>query len=142
LASATTGTATVTASTGALRAAYQPAYDDYSKGNYALAIVGFQSYLRQYPQTALAPDAHYYLGDCYAAQGKADRALAEWEALLGKYPQSDKAVPARLRRANLLAEQGQEQDAILLLQELLRVAPGSPEAQQAQTRLKELTTAP
>jgi TolA-binding protein len=44
------------------QALYQTAYNDYLRGNYDLAILGFRQYLESFPDTDLADNASYCSG--------------------------------------------------------------------------------
>ncbi|HJU04348.1 MAG TPA: tetratricopeptide repeat protein, partial [Nitrospiraceae bacterium] len=45
--------------------AFNLAYNDYLNGRYDLAVTGFQRFLRDFPTTSLAPNAHYWIGESY-----------------------------------------------------------------------------
>ena len=44
---------------------YKLAYQDITKGNYKMAIKGFEEYLGTYSKTSLADNAVYWIGECY-----------------------------------------------------------------------------
>jgi len=45
--------------------AYNQAKSDYDKGNFDLAIAGFENYLKQFPDASQADSAQYWIGECY-----------------------------------------------------------------------------
>ena len=47
------------------QAAYVQAFDVLKSGNYAAPIAGFKQFLATYPQSALADNAQYWLGEAY-----------------------------------------------------------------------------
>ncbi|NOZ95262.1 MAG: tetratricopeptide repeat protein [Acidobacteria bacterium] len=75
---------------------YRSAYQDYMRGNYQLAIQGFQEYIKRYPKTDLTDNAQYWIGECYDALGQEDDALKAFSTVLDSYPTSDKGAAAQL----------------------------------------------
>ena len=73
---------------------FNGAYADYSKGNYAPAILGFQDYLQRYPGSDKADDALYWIGLCHYDQGQYAEAIAAFDRLLQEYPNGDKPAGA------------------------------------------------
>src|SRR5262249_20644341 len=66
--------------------AYQAAYQDFSKGHYALAIPGFRDFVRRFPDSPLADSAQYSIGESYfsmsrasATAGQSDKSKQELE---------------------------------------------------------------
>ncbi len=77
---------------------YNTAYADFSKGNYALAISGFEEYQEKFPGTALADNALYWIGECHFSQGNFSEAVKAFDSLLEIYPRSDKAAASNLKK--------------------------------------------
>ena len=117
---------------------YDTATADYTKGRYALAIQGFEDYLRTYPNTDLSDNAQYWIGECHYAQKKYTEAVADFDKLLKQWPKSDKAAAALLKKGYALAELGQKAEAVVQLQYVVHEYPSSEEARLARARLKAL----
>lgn len=131
---------------------YQAAYIDFSKGNYPLAIAGFREFLRKFPDSDLADNAQYWIGEAYfslarmyATQGQPDkatqeleRAVQEFRKVIVNYPRGDKAPTALYKEALVLLELKQPSLARARLQYLLDHFPQSEEAPLAQERLAGL----
>ena len=49
--------------------AFHFAYQDYLKGYYDLALSAFRQFIVDFPESSMAPQAYYYLGECYEQQG-------------------------------------------------------------------------
>src|SRR4029453_18903389 len=49
---------------------YRAAYSDYATGNFKLAIINFQTYVRQFPTSAKAVLAQYFIGESYYGLGQ------------------------------------------------------------------------
>lgn len=118
---------------------FQIAYGDYAKGQYDVAIVGFQNYLAKYPQGELTPQARFHLAECLKSKKSLDQALAEFDKVVTLYPTSSIRPKALLKKAILLKEQKNSDQAVKVLRELLQMYPQGEEAPPAQELLKELT---
>lgn len=119
-------------------ALYQAAYQDYTQGNYALAIEGFREYLRNFPQTDLSDNATYWIGESYYRQGMFRRAIGQFEAVLQRYPRSDKVPSALLKKGYAHNELGERSPAVSELRRVIRDYPNSDEANLARERLRQL----
>jgi len=117
---------------------YDTAYGDYTKGRYALAIQGFQDYLKAYPNTDLSDDAQYWIGESHYAQKSYKDAVGDYDRLLKDFPRSNKAPAALLKKAYALVELGQKAEAIVQLQYVIHEYPSSEESRLARARLKTL----
>ena len=117
---------------------YQSAYGDYLRKNYDLAIAGFQAYLEAYPETELADNAAYWIGESLYGQGKFEAAIRQFDDLVARFPRSDKTASAGLKKAFAYLERGNRGQGIAELQRLLREFPQSDEASLARNRLRDL----
>lgn len=117
---------------------YNTAYADYSKGNYALAVSGFQEYQEKFPDSATADNALYWVGECHFSQGSFPEAIDAFDTLLEDYPKSDKAAGANLKKALAYLEQSKIGQAIIQLRYVVSNYPGSDEAKIAGDRLTSL----
>ncbi len=119
-------------------ALYNTAYTDFSKGNYALAIAGFQEYQSLFPESALADNALYWIGECYYSQAEYSLAVAAFDDLLERYPKSDKAPASNLKKALAFLEQNQVGTGIVQLRHVIESFPGTDEARIAEDKLAGL----
>lgn len=117
---------------------YQTAYNDYLRGNFDLAILGFRQYLEGFPDTDLADSAAYWIGESYYRQGKYAEAIRELDAVLDQYPRSARTASALLRKGYAYLELGEQAKGIVHLQHILRRFPGSDEANLARQQLVSL----
>lgn len=120
---------------------YQSAYQDYTQGDYDLAVGGFEEYLRSFPETDLSDNATYWIGESYYRQGMYRRAIRQFEAVLGRYARSDKVPSALLKKGYAHLELGERSDGISALQKVVRDYPTSDEANLARQRLRDLGVA-
>jgi tol-pal system protein YbgF len=72
---------------------YDSAYSDYAAGQYDLAIVGFQTFLKFFPRHMNADDAQLNIGNALYNSGKYREAVTEYQRVLSDYPKTD-SVPA------------------------------------------------
>lgn len=115
---------------------YRIAYSDFSRGKYDLAGVGFRAYLDKFPSGELAPQAQYYLGECFFSQNEWQKSYEEFAKVEKNYPKAPQVPGARLKCALSLEQGGKDADAKKLLQSILKDFPESPEAYTAQEKLK------
>lgn len=121
---------------------YNTAYADFSKGNYSLAIDGFEEYQRRFGDDARADNALYWVGECHFSQGHFDQAILAFDRLLELYSDSDKAPAGNLKKGLAYLEQNQVGQSIVQLRYVLSEFPGSDEARVAGDKLTSLGAAP
>ncbi|HXV76252.1 MAG TPA: tol-pal system protein YbgF [Candidatus Polarisedimenticolaceae bacterium] len=119
-------------------ALYNTAYADFSKGNYALAVSGFEEYHEKFPASALADNALYWVGECHYSQGNFPDAIRAFDQMLETYPQSDKAAASNLKKGLAYLEQNEVGQAIVQLRYVVAEYPGSDEAKIARDKLTSL----
>jgi tol-pal system protein YbgF len=120
------------------QALYNTAYSDYSKGNYALAISGFQEYQQKFPDKPDADNALYWVAECRFSQGDFGAAIQGFDEMLSRYGDSDKAASANLKKALAYLEQNDIQRAILQLRYVHGSYSGTDEARIARDKLASL----
>ncbi|HSS27749.1 MAG TPA: tol-pal system protein YbgF [Usitatibacter sp.] len=118
--------------------AYDTASNLFRRNDFPAAIEAFRAFVRDFPQSALAPNAGYWIGISYANMRDYRRALAAQEDLVTKYPQSPKAPDALLAIAAIQAEQGDTGSARNTLEDIVARFPASEAAGKARTRLATL----
>jgi len=119
-------------------ALYNTAYADFSKGNYALAVSGFQEFQQRYGDSPLADNALYWIAECHFSQANYGPAVDSLEKLLNRYPESDKAPSAHLKKALAFQEQNQIQRAIVQYQFVVAEFPETDEGRLARDKLTGL----
>ena len=79
------------------RANYQAAFDLLKDGKYAEATNGFKQFLTTFPNSALADNAQYWLGESHYVTKQYPDALKAFRTVLEKYPDSRKIPDALLK---------------------------------------------
>ena len=115
--------------------AYDAASGLFRRNDFASAAEAFRAFLKDFPQSALAPNATYWIGICQAALKDYKGALATQEGLISRFPQSPKAPDALLAIAAMQAEQGDQGSARNTLEDIIARYPSSEAAGKARTRL-------
>jgi tol-pal system protein YbgF len=122
----------------AAQADYNVAFKAIQAGNYVLASRLFRSFVQQYPNHALTPNAYYWLGESYYATTNYPVALESFQHLLSQFPQSDKAPDALLKIGYTQLELKQDAAARATLNSVKTKYPGSKAASLAQERLQHI----
>lgn len=117
----------------------QRRYDDalalFKSGDYKKSGAAFNDFLQDFPQSAYAPSAQYWIGNALYAQRAYRDAIAAQQTLLKKYPDNPKAADAMLNIASSYMELKDRASAKKSLESLVAKYPNSPAAQTAKERL-------
>jgi len=119
-------------------ALYQTAYSDYLRGAYDLALIGFRQYLDSFPDTDLADNAVYWIGECFYRQQRYSEAITEYDRVLKQWPRSDKTASALLKKGYAQIELGDRAGGTRQLEQVIRTFPNSDEANLARQKLQSL----
>jgi len=115
---------------------FNAAYADFSRGNYDLALAGFEQALRADPNGPLAPTCQFFIGETLMAMNRYDDAVAAFDQLISAWPDSQRVRTARLKRGIALFESHRTVEAVQALQDLINEAPDSDEAKIAEEYLR------
>lgn len=117
---------------------YASAYRDYQRGNYEMAIEGFGEFVAANPQSDLADNASYWIGESYFSEKKYREAIQQFDGVITRYPRSDKVPGALLKKGYSYLETGERAQGIVQLQYVIHEHPASTEANLARQRLRAL----
>jgi tol-pal system protein YbgF len=117
---------------------YEAALNHFREANYAGAIAGFKGFLKAYPDSALAPNAQYWVGYSYYTLKDYKSALAHQQKLVVAYPTSAKVPDALLNIAANQIALDNLVGARKTLEELVAKHPGTNAATLASRRLAAL----
>ncbi len=115
------------------------AYNDYLKGNYDLAVESFKLYRQQFPDSPLADNALYWIGECHFSQKRFLEAIDDFNEVIVAYPQGDKVAAAYLKKGISFVELGRKDEALAAFKLLVSKYPLQDEAKIAQDKIRELT---
>lgn len=116
---------------------YEAALNFFKAAKYKEAAAGFSSFVQKHPDSALAPNAQYWLGNAWYAQHDCKRAIDAQNVVTGKYADSPKAPDAWLAIATCQQEMNNAPAARRALETLLAKYPTAPAADAARARLKK-----
>ncbi len=138
------GAPPVPAPTGAAAVGASPqklldsAMADYYAGQYDLAILGFESYVKTFPQSPQASFAQLHIGNSQMQLGKYEPAIAAFDAVIRNYPRSNEVADAYVKKGTALKTLRQTDDAREAFEFVIKNYPDSVAATVAQQRLQEL----
>ena len=122
------------------REAYQQAFNLLREKNYVGAAREFSGFLRTFPNSSLAANSQYWLGECYYGQRRFQEAIEEFERVFTFYPSSNKVPASLLKIGYSHLELQQPSMARSVFQQLVRTHPQSPEAIKAHGRIQEVNS--
>ena len=125
---------------GSDTAAYQAAFGLLKASQFDQAIAAFQQFLTTYPDSSLADNAQYWLGEAYYVNKAFPEALAAFQSVATKYPQSRKVPDALLKTGYCYYELKQWQEAHDTLAQVVASYPDTPAGKLAQARLEKMAT--
>lgn len=126
------------ADSGGEQAAYTRAFDALKSTDYASAITRFRDFLRSYPQSQLAGNAQYWLGEAYYVTHDYDNAAATFRAVGEQFPQSPKVPDALLKLGLTQIDQKKLTDARATFKQVMQRFPNSDAAKLAAARLQNI----
>jgi len=116
---------------------YNNGVRDFMGGKSDLASQEFSDYIKFYPNTDLAGNSYFYLGELQFKQGNYQQAVQSYDQVLQNFPSGNKAASAQLKKGFALLELGKQDDGVSELRHLIQRYPHSPEALQARDRLRK-----
>jgi tol-pal system protein YbgF len=117
---------------------YNNALRDYNGGKNDLATQEFSDYIKFYPNTDLAGNSYFYLGELQFRQGNYQQAAQSYDLVLQNFPSGNKAASAQLKKGLALIELGKQDDGVAELRHVIQRYPHAPEALQAKEKLRKL----
>lgn len=129
---------TAAADTQAETAAYEAALKLFREDDYTGAIADFKAFLKTWPDSALAPNAQYWIGYAYFGLKDYKTSLAHQQKLIAAYPASNKVPDAMLNIATNQLALKNVSAARKTLEQLVAKYPGTSAATLASKRLAAL----
>ncbi len=120
------------------KAAYQAAFDLLKNSQFDAAIAAFQKFLVSFPDSALADNAQYWLGEANYVNKAFTEAQAAFQKVVDKYPQSRKLPDALLKIGYCQYELKDFDAAKRTLSKVATQFPDSPSGHLAQQRLDNM----
>jgi tol-pal system protein YbgF len=121
---------------------YDTAWADFTAGQWALCIEGFNTYLKTYNRTDAADDAQFYVGECFFSDGKFTEAVDAYNRVITNYPRGDRVPDSYYKRGLALDRIGQTDRARESWDTLMKQFPESDAARLAKQNLDRLGRKP
>jgi tol-pal system protein YbgF len=118
---------------------YNDAATDLQTGKTDLAYNEFQQYLTYYPNTELAANAQYYIGEIEYNRGRYMDSVKSFDAVLEHYPNNPKTSDAHLMKAYALLKANQKSKAIQEFRILVAKYPNTDNSRRALQQLRALS---
>jgi tol-pal system protein YbgF len=115
---------------------YDVSVNQFRRGAYTSARVGFEELLERFPNDALAPEARYYLADIRVQQGDIEGAIEAFLRVQEFHPTSERVPDALYRVGMLYREAGDESEARRFLERVVNTWPDSGAADLARDALR------
>lgn len=117
---------------------YKNAMVRFEEGDNAKAREGFHAVVSRFPESNLADNAQFWIGECYFREGNFKQAILEYEKVISQYPKSAK-VPAALFKQGMAFEKlGDLESARYLYTKVSKEHPETDQAKMAELRLKNI----
>jgi tol-pal system protein YbgF len=117
---------------------YNTSLADFTAGQWALCIDGFNTYLRNFSRTDLADDAQWYIGECYHQDGKFAESIEAYNRVITNYPKGDRVPDAYYKRGIALSAMGQNDRARESFEALMKLFPEHDTARLAKQQLDRI----
>jgi tol-pal system protein YbgF len=118
--------------------AYAAAKQAYDEGEWDAAFKGFEAFLSRFPQSELADNSRFWIGEIYYNKGLFKEAVIEYQTVIETYPDGNKVPAAFLKQGISFHNLGEIDNARLAMQELLRRFPNANEAAIARQYMSRL----
>lgn len=120
------------------RARYERILALFREGDLEGARQGFSAFLAEYPNSDLAPNARYWLGETYYGKKDYRKAIDAYDKVELDYPGSEKVPAAILKKGYAYLALKDKKRASSAFKQVVTLYPKSPEAGKASDKLAQL----
>ena len=117
---------------------YTAGYSQFNTGNFQAAQQSFQSFLARSPESDLADDAQYWVGECFFSLKDYRRAILEFRKVIDQYPFGNRVPHSFLKIGLSYLALGERDRAAENLETVVEAFPKSDVATVARATLDEL----
>jgi tol-pal system protein YbgF len=118
---------------------FDTAWSDYTLGQWALCVSGFDTYLKTFPRNDRAAEAQFYIGECHYNDGKFNEAIEAYNRTIDNYPRGARIPDAYYKRGVVLERLGQLDRARESYEGAIKNFPDSEPARLSKQRLDSLS---
>jgi tol-pal system protein YbgF len=116
---------------------YEAALTLFKANKIKESAAAFEAFAKARPDSALTPNAYYWLGNALTAQRDCKRAIEAYGVVVARWPQNPRAADALIGVASCQQELGDARSANATLESVLAGYPNSTAAATARQRLKK-----
>ena len=120
------------------RGQYERVLALFRDGDLEGARRGFSTFIANYPNSDLAPNARYWLGEAYYGAKDFKRAIDAYDKVELDYPRSEKVPAAILKKGYAYLALKDKKRASSAFKQVVTLYPRSPEAGKASDKLVQL----
>jgi tol-pal system protein YbgF len=120
------------------QALYDRGYTLFNQGRFVDAESSFQRFLQASPDSELADNAQYWIGECRYSRNDMRGALSAFREVVERFPQGNKVPDAMLKAGQCLEATGDIEGARVTYREVIRRFPGTAAATVADERRAKL----
>jgi TolA-binding protein len=117
---------------------WDAAYADYTAGQYALAVQGFEMYIKSFPKSDMSDNAQVAIGNSFLQDGKPDKALDAYDKAIRLFPTGDSVPEAYYKKGLALQNLKDLEGAREAWEYCVRIYPESDAGRQAKQRLDQI----
>ena len=119
---------------------YEQSLQAFKAGDYEGARKQFKDFLHRHPDSKLAGNAQYWLGECYYGTKDYGQAIEAFDRLHRSYPGSTKEPAALLKKGFAYVALNDRGRASSALKQVVETYPKSPEAMKAKEKSAQLSS--
>jgi tol-pal system protein YbgF len=131
-------TASVRSTERSDKAEYERILAYFKEGNLDGSREGFSAFLTEYPNSDLAPNARYWLGESHYGKKEYKQAIDSYDRVELDYPQSEKVPAAILKKGFAYLALKDKKRASSAFKQVVTLYPKSPEAGKAYDKLNQM----
>jgi tol-pal system protein YbgF len=120
------------------KAEYERLLGFFKEGNLEGSREGFSAFLTEYPNSELAPNARYWLGESHYGKREYKQAIDSYDRVELDYPQSEKVPAAILKKGFAYLALKDKKRASSAFKQVVTLYPKTPEAGKAYDKLNQL----
>lgn len=117
---------------------YEQSLQAFKDGDLEGARIQFKDFLHRHPDSKLAGNAQYWLGECYYGAKDYGQAIEAFDRVHRSYPGNAKVPAALLKKGLAYVALNDRRHASSALKQVVEAYPKSPEAMKAKEKLAQL----
>lgn len=118
------------------RRLYDRIMSEFKQRDYEAALAGFSLFIELHGRSALAANAHYWMGECQYRMGRYQDALNSFYNVVLSYPLSPKLAASTLKLGQTYAKLGDQDNARIMFGRVANQYPDSAEAEVARKAIE------